>query len=32
MRSAGIYLYGRRMYDTMAVWEADAALAAQSAS
>lgn len=30
MRSAGTYLYGRRMYDTMAVWETDAALAAES--
>jgi dihydrofolate reductase len=30
MRSAGTYLYGRRMYDTMAVWETDAALAARS--
>ena len=30
MRSAGTYLYGRRMYDTMAVWETDTALAAQS--
>ena len=30
MRSAGTYLYGRRMYETMAVWETDAALAAQS--
>ena len=30
MRSAGTYLYGRRMYDTMAVWETDAALATQS--
>ena len=30
MRSAGTYLYGRRMYDTMVVWETDAALAAQS--
>ena len=30
MRSGGTYLYGRRMYDTMAVWETDAALAAQS--
>ncbi|HXJ80900.1 MAG TPA: dihydrofolate reductase family protein [Candidatus Methylomirabilis sp.] len=30
MRSAGTYLYGRRMYDTMAVWETDASLAAQS--
>jgi dihydrofolate reductase len=30
MRSAGTYLYGRRMYDAMAVWETDTALAAQS--
>lgn len=30
MRSAGTYLYGRRMYNTMAVWETDPALAAQS--
>lgn len=30
MRSAGTYLYGRRMYDTMAVWETDATLAARS--
>jgi dihydrofolate reductase len=30
MRSAGTYLYGRRMYDTMAVWETEASLAAQS--
>lgn len=30
MRSAGTYLYGRRMYDTMAVWETDPALASQS--
>ena len=30
MRSAGTYLYGRRMYDTMAVWETDSNLAAQS--
>ena len=30
MRSAGTYLYGRRMYTTMAVWETDAALASQS--
>jgi dihydrofolate reductase len=30
MRSAGTYLYGRRMYDTMAVWETDASLAARS--
>jgi dihydrofolate reductase len=27
MRSAGTYLYGRRMYETMAVWETDATLA-----
>jgi dihydrofolate reductase len=30
VRSAGTYLYGRRMYETMAVWETDPALAAQS--
>ena len=30
LRPIGIYLYGRRLYDTMAVWETDAALAAQS--
>ncbi|MGD0345064.1 MAG: dihydrofolate reductase family protein [Acidimicrobiales bacterium] len=30
LRSVDTYLYGRRMYDTMAVWETDAALAAQS--
>jgi len=30
MRSAGTYLYGRRMYETMAVWETDLALAAES--
>jgi dihydrofolate reductase len=30
MRSVGTYLYGRRMYETMAVWETDPALAAQS--
>ena len=30
MRSAGTYLYGRRMYNTMAVWETDSTLAAQS--
>ena len=30
MRSAGTYLYGRRMYETMAVWETEPALAAQS--
>ena len=30
MRSAGTYLYGRRMYETMAVWETDASLATRS--
>src|SRR5436853_6751231 len=30
MRSAGTYLYGRRMYETMAVWATDSTLAAQS--
>jgi dihydrofolate reductase len=30
MGSAGTYLYGRRMYETMAVWESEPALAAQS--
>src|ERR1700742_2958917 len=30
MRSAGTYLYGPRMYETMAVWETDSTLAAQS--
>jgi dihydrofolate reductase len=30
MRSAGTYLYGRRLYDTMDVWETDPALAASS--
>ena len=30
MRSAGTYLYGRRMYETMAVWETDPSLAAVS--
>jgi dihydrofolate reductase len=29
-RSAGTYLYGRRMYETMAVWETDASLGGQS--
>jgi dihydrofolate reductase len=29
-RSVGTYLYGRRMYETMAAWETDAALAARS--
>ncbi|MGW7352190.1 dihydrofolate reductase family protein [Streptomyces sp. NPDC054784] len=30
MRSASTYLYGRRMYETLAVWETDPALAARS--
>ena len=30
LRSVGTFLYGRRLYETMAVWEADEALAAQS--
>ncbi len=30
MRSAGTYLYGRRMYETLAVWETEPTLAAQS--
>ena len=30
MRSADTYLYGRRMYETLAVWETDPTLAAQS--
>lgn len=30
MGSAGTYLYGRRMYETMAVWETDPTLAAHS--
>lgn len=30
MRSAGTYLYGRRMFETLAVWETDPTLAAQS--
>ncbi|MEO5837469.1 MAG: dihydrofolate reductase family protein [Acidimicrobiales bacterium] len=30
MRSAGTYLYGRRMYETMAVWETEPALAERS--
>jgi len=29
-RSAGTYLYGRRMYETMLVWETDPSLAADS--
>jgi dihydrofolate reductase len=30
LRSSGTYLYGRRMYETMSVWETDPAVAAQS--
>ena len=30
LRPMGTYLYGRRMYETMAVWETDPSLAAQS--
>ncbi len=30
MASVGTYLYGRRMYETMAVWETDPSLGAQS--
>jgi dihydrofolate reductase len=30
VRPVGTFLYGRRMYETMAVWEADPTLAAQS--
>ncbi len=30
MASAGTYLYGRRMYETLAVWETDPTLAARS--
>jgi len=30
MRPVGTYLYGRRMYETMAVWETDPALAAHT--
>lgn len=30
MASAGTYLYGRRMYETLAVWETEPALAEQS--
>jgi dihydrofolate reductase len=29
LRSAGTFLYGRRLYETMAVWETNPALAAQ---
>ena len=31
LRPLGTHLYGRRMYETMAVWETDPTLAAQSA-
>ncbi|MCZ7436843.1 dihydrofolate reductase family protein [Micromonospora sp. WMMC241] len=31
VRSVGTFLYGRRLYESMAVWETDPALAAQSA-
>src|SRR5215467_2742002 len=31
VRPVGTYLYGRRLYETMAVWETDPGLAAQSA-
>jgi dihydrofolate reductase len=30
IRSVGTFLYGRRLYETMAVWETDRSLAAQS--
>ncbi|NES16018.1 MULTISPECIES: dihydrofolate reductase family protein [Micromonospora] len=30
LRSVGTFLYGRRLYESMAVWETDATLAAQS--
>jgi dihydrofolate reductase len=30
VRSVGTFLYGRRLYEAMAVWETDAALAARS--
>lgn len=30
VRPVGTYLYGRRLYETMAVWETDSTLAAQS--
>ncbi|SBT45164.1 dihydrofolate reductase family protein [Micromonospora auratinigra] len=32
VRSVGTFLYGRRLYESMAVWETDPALAAQSGS
>jgi dihydrofolate reductase len=31
LRAAGTFLYGRRLYETMAVWETDATLAEHSA-
>lgn len=31
LQSAGTFLYGRRLYEAMAVWETDATLAARSA-
>jgi dihydrofolate reductase len=31
LKSVGTFLYGRRLYETMAVWETDPALAQQSA-
>ena len=30
VRPVGTYLYGRRLYETMAVWETDRGLASQS--
>src|SRR5882724_3557751 len=30
VRSSGTYLYGRRLYESMAVWETDPAVAAES--
>ena len=30
LRSAGTFIYGRRLFETMAVWETNAALAPQS--
>jgi dihydrofolate reductase len=32
MRDAGTYLYGRRMYETMAVWETDPSFGSASAA
>jgi len=31
VRSAGAFLYGRRMYETMSIWETDASFASHSA-